>query len=358
MSVVLITGSSSGFGLEVALAFARHGDTTYATMRDLAKGEKLLERAKAEGLDIELLALDVDDDASVAAAVSAVEDRHGAIDILVNNAGVDFTGAVETIDFDKARAVMETNFWGPVRTIRAALPAMRAKGGAVIINVSSAAGRMPGTPYGSWYSASKHALNAVTEAMFLELDGIDVRVGVHRAGVLQDGHHPQLERTPIDDGSDPYAKDQAWLAEFFDKSVIEGGGDPVEVADAIVGAAHDPATPVHNLVGDERHHADRPVPAGRFHGGMVARGRLVRRIGGRPPPAAAESFLTPPGRRRRQVRSDRSFDAERSGLILRRMTEVFRRRARCCLPVAAPPVGEALSGHRQRSGRRSIARRE
>ncbi len=249
MSVVLITGCSSGFGLEVALAFARHGDTTYATMRDLAKGDRLLERARAEDLEIELLTLDVDNDASVAAAVGAVEDRHGAIDILVNNAGIDFTGSVETIDFDKARAVLETNFWGPVRTIRAALPAMRAKGGAVIINVSSASGRMPGTPYGSWYSASKHALNALTEAMYLELDGIDVRVVCIEPGFFKTDITRNSGR-PVDDGSDPYAQDQAWLAEFFEKSIVDGGGDPVEVAETIVRAAHDPATPVHNLVGD------------------------------------------------------------------------------------------------------------
>jgi NAD(P)-dependent dehydrogenase (short-subunit alcohol dehydrogenase family) len=130
MGVVLITGCSSGFGLELALAFARHGDATYASMRNLAKADPLLERARSEDLAVELLELDVDDDDSVAAAVRRVEDRHGAIDILINNAGVDYTGAVETIDLDKARAVMETNFWGPVRTIRAALPAMRAKGGA------------------------------------------------------------------------------------------------------------------------------------------------------------------------------------------------------------------------------------
>lgn len=250
MSVVLITGSSSGFGLEVALAFARRGDTTYATMRDLAKADKLLDRAKAEGLSVELLALDVDDDASVAAAVSTVEDRHGAIDILINNAGVDYTGSVETIDFEKARAVMETNFWGPVRTIRAALPAMRAKGGAVIINVSSAAGRMPGTPYGSWYSASKHALNALTEAMYLELDGIDVRVACIEPGFFRTEITRNSGAHQIDE-ADPYAKDQAWLADFFAKSVIEGGGDPGDVADAIVRAAHDPETPVHNLVGDD-----------------------------------------------------------------------------------------------------------
>ena len=96
-----------------------------------------------------MLVLDVDDDASVAAAVGELGNRHGAIDVLVNNAGVDHTGPVETTDLDLAREVMETNFWGPVRTIRAALPAMREKGGGVIVNVSSVVSQLPGTPYGA-----------------------------------------------------------------------------------------------------------------------------------------------------------------------------------------------------------------
>jgi NAD(P)-dependent dehydrogenase (short-subunit alcohol dehydrogenase family) len=251
MGVVLITGCSSGFGLETALAFARRGHTTYATMRDLAKSGPLVDRAGAENLSIELLTLDVDDNSSVTAAVAEVERIHGAVDVLVNNAGVDHTGSVETIDIDRARAVMETNFWGPVRTIRAVLPAMRAKGGAVIINVSSVSGSMPGTPYGSWYSASKRALNALTEAMFLELDGFDVRVASIEPGFFRTeiGRNARSRKGTL--GSDPYAEDQAWLEDFFEKSVVEGGGDPVEVAEAIVRVAEDPEAPVRNLIGED-----------------------------------------------------------------------------------------------------------
>ena len=146
MSVVLITGCSSGFGLEAALAFARRGDTVYATMRDLARADRLTGRADAEGLHLELLALDVDDDASVSAAVDEVEATHGAIDVLVNNAGVSHKGPVETIDIDQARALMETNLWGAVRTMRAALPAMRARAHGVIVNVTSAARGCPVPP--------------------------------------------------------------------------------------------------------------------------------------------------------------------------------------------------------------------
>ncbi len=146
MAVVLITGCSTGIGLEAALAFARRGDTTYASMRNPAKAGLLNERAAAEGLSIEVVQLDVVDDASVAAAVGSIEDRHGAIDVLVNNAGIDSNGAIEQVDLDKALAVYDTNVWGAIRTVRAALPAMRAKGSGVIVNVTSVAGRVPRNP--------------------------------------------------------------------------------------------------------------------------------------------------------------------------------------------------------------------
>src|SRR5687768_8382205 len=115
MGVVLITGCSSGIGLEAALAFARRGDTVAASMRDPAGGDTLQRRAKEEGLEIDIVTLDVTDDESVVAAVRDVETRLGPIDVLVNNAGVGYPGPVETIDWERARAVYETNVWGPVR---------------------------------------------------------------------------------------------------------------------------------------------------------------------------------------------------------------------------------------------------
>jgi NAD(P)-dependent dehydrogenase (short-subunit alcohol dehydrogenase family) len=249
MSIVLITGCSGGFGLETALAFARRSHTTYATMRNLTKATTLVERAKAEHLSIELLRLDVDDDASVTGAIGEVEGRHGAIDVLVNNAGIEFNGAVETIDIERARAVMETNFWGPVRTIRAVLPAMRAKGSGLIINVTSVAGRVPGTGYMSWYGASKHALNTLSEALVLELQGFGVRIaciepGFFNTDIMQNSRQRQSSE------SDPYATDEAWVLDFYEKSASNGGAAAV-VAEAIVRAATDPETPLHNLVGDD-----------------------------------------------------------------------------------------------------------
>ena len=252
MSVVLITGCSSGIGLETALAFARRGDTTYATMRNLAKADRLLERAKEDDVTVELLALDVTDDTSVAAAITQIEADHGAVDVLVNNAGIGHDGAVENIDIDDARAVMETNLWGAVRTIRAALPAMRAKGAGVIINVTSVAGRVPGTGYMGWYSASKHALNALSEALTMELQGLGVRVACIEPGFFSTDIMQNVNVVEEIDESDPYQRDNAWLVEFYEKSVVPGtGGDPTVVAAAILAAASDPETPLHNLVGDD-----------------------------------------------------------------------------------------------------------
>jgi NAD(P)-dependent dehydrogenase (short-subunit alcohol dehydrogenase family) len=252
MSVVLITGCSTGIGLETALAFARRGDTTYATMRNLAKADRLLERARAEGLSVELLALDVVDDASVSTAISAVEAEHGAIDVLVNNAGVGHDGPVETIGMDDARSVMETNVFGAVRTIRAALPAMRALGDGVIVNVTSVAGRVPGTGYMGWYAASKHALNALSEALTMELQGLGVRVACIEPGFFSTDIMQNTTLEKETDDSDPYERDNAWLVEFYEKSTAAGsGGDPAVVAEAIVAAATDPETPLHNLVGDD-----------------------------------------------------------------------------------------------------------
>ena len=247
--VVLITGCSSGIGLETALAFARRGDATVASMRNLAKADALMSRAKDEGLSIDLVQLDVVDDASVAAAVADVEKRHGPIDVLVNNAGVGYDGAIETIDFERARAVLEANLWGPIRVIRAALPAMRERRSGVIINVSSVAGRVPATAYQAFYAASKHGTNAVSEALSREVDQFGVRVVCIEPGFFATDIVANADEGASRAG--PYAADHEWVLEFYRKSVSSASGAPAVVADAIVAAADDPATPLHVLVGDD-----------------------------------------------------------------------------------------------------------
>src|SRR3954452_21576769 len=165
MAVVVITGCSSGFGLEAGIAFAERGDTVVATMRNLAKDTELRKRAADAGVDIEVEQLDVRDDASVATAFANILERHGTVDVLVNNAGVGFGGPIETMPMDAALAVMDTNFFGSFRCARAVLPGMRAQRSGAIVNVSSTSGLPPGQMYTSIYSASKHAVNALSAAL-------------------------------------------------------------------------------------------------------------------------------------------------------------------------------------------------
>src|SRR5262245_14843672 len=117
MASILLTGTSKGIGMATALELARAGHTVYATMRNPGRAPELARTAKAEGLPIHVSAMDVDDDASVSGATRAIEKAAGAVDVLVNNAGIERRGSTEELDLAEARAVMETNYFGPLRCI-------------------------------------------------------------------------------------------------------------------------------------------------------------------------------------------------------------------------------------------------
>lgn len=175
---VLVTGSSSGFGHLGAQLYARLGAKVFATMRNIprAEGSALLELKEKENLDITVLELDVLSDDSVTGAIAAAEGMAGgALDILVNNAAINISGPVEVQDMAATSLSFDTNVYGYLRTIRAALPAMRKRKSGVIFNVSSQMGRiiMPG---GGIYSATKFAVESMCEQLAYELvpHGIDV----------------------------------------------------------------------------------------------------------------------------------------------------------------------------------------
>ena len=127
--VVFVTGSSTGIGEATALHFARLGDTVYATMRTPdSSGDELRVADQLEELDVTLLALDVDDDHSVARAVGAAMERSGHIDVLVNNAGIGSLTSIEEVSMEDAKAIFETNVFGALRTTQAVLPSRRARG--------------------------------------------------------------------------------------------------------------------------------------------------------------------------------------------------------------------------------------
>jgi NAD(P)-dependent dehydrogenase (short-subunit alcohol dehydrogenase family) len=177
---VLITGCSSGFGRLAAELLARQGAKVFATMRNLPRPEadSLRMVALKERIDLQVIELDVTSDQQVAEGVAQAElAAGGAIDVLVNNAGIGITSPVEVQDMEATRLMFETNVFGPHRMARAVLPGMRKKGAGQIIQISSQLGRVI-APYSGHYSATKFALEAMSEQLAYELvpHNIDVTV--------------------------------------------------------------------------------------------------------------------------------------------------------------------------------------
>ncbi len=146
MSTVLVTGCSTEIGFATALAFARAGHKVAAGMRNPARAPELASIAARESLAITVVTLDVDDDASVAAALATVAGQLGAIDVLVNNAEIDRMESVEELPLADFRAVMETNYFGVIRCVQGVMPQMRNRGSGCIINVASVAGHVAVAP--------------------------------------------------------------------------------------------------------------------------------------------------------------------------------------------------------------------
>jgi NAD(P)-dependent dehydrogenase (short-subunit alcohol dehydrogenase family) len=183
MALALVTGSNSGIGLATVVALARSGHTVVAAMRNLDRGAEITKIAEKEELSIHLAALDVDNDASVRGAFAKVVAQHGPVDVLVNNAGIPGGGAVEETPLDVFRQVMETNFFGAIRCIQAVIPSLRERRHGTIVNVTSIAGRLATAPMAS-YSASKWALEALSEILAQEMRAFNVRVSIVEPGVI------------------------------------------------------------------------------------------------------------------------------------------------------------------------------
>ena len=146
--VVIITGTSSGIGHEIALTMARNDFLVYATMRNLEKGKNLKSVAEKEKLPLRITQLDITDDRSVGNAIQSIMAEANRIDVLVNNAGYGLVGAFEDLGMDEIKAEYETNVFGLIRTTQAVLPSIRKQRSGIIANISSGAGRF-GYPAGS-----------------------------------------------------------------------------------------------------------------------------------------------------------------------------------------------------------------
>jgi NAD(P)-dependent dehydrogenase (short-subunit alcohol dehydrogenase family) len=244
MSSVLITGTSKGIGFEAALAFARAGHKVYATMRNPAQSPELAQIATREKLPIVVSAMDVDSDPSVRDAIAAIL-KQGPIDVLVNNAGVERSGSIEELPMADFRAVMETNYFGAIRCIQAVAPHMRQRRSGCIINVSSVAGRVTNPPL-SPYTASKWALEAVTEGLAGEMKMFNVRVALVEPGIIDTAMARRLERPP---SKSPYPQ-QARFAALFEAS-LKNPAPPSLVAQKILEVADSGTWQLRHLVGPD-----------------------------------------------------------------------------------------------------------
>jgi NAD(P)-dependent dehydrogenase (short-subunit alcohol dehydrogenase family) len=184
MASVLITGTSTGIGFETALNLARAGHTVYATMRNPARAPKLAELAAKENLPIKVSAMDVDSDSSVKNEIARILQEAGHMDVLINNAGVERTGSIEELPLADFRLVMETNYFGPIRCIQAVAAGMRQHKSGCIINVASVAGQIANSPMAP-YTASKYALEALSEALAQEMKTFNVRVAIVEPGIIE-----------------------------------------------------------------------------------------------------------------------------------------------------------------------------
>ena len=237
MKTILITGSSSGFGLETARVFRDRGWSVIATMR--TPRADILPASK----HLRVLPLDVTDPESIRAAVAEA----GPIDALVNNAGVGLLSVLEGISMDAIRGLFETNTFGAMAVTRAFLPQFRQRRAGVIVNVSSSTTLAP-LPMVAAYTASKAALNAFTECLALELAPFDVRVRLVLPGMAPGTAFGQNARAAMQAQGVEVPEAYADFAQQVADGMAAKGRGPItearDVAEAIWRAVDDPAAPI------------------------------------------------------------------------------------------------------------------
>ena len=242
--VVLITGSSTGFGRLFTETLARKGHTVFATMRDprgrnAKNAAEIRTLAEKDSLPIHVLEMDVTDDASVERAVDAAVARGGRVDVAINNAGYYLSGLEEAVTTEQAQRLMDTNFFGPVRVNRAVLPHMRRQRSGVLMHISSGAGRVV-LPSAGFYCASKFALEALAEAYSYELAAQGIESVIVEPGQYE---------TPVF-GKTVTAADQARTETYgaakefpakVNGALSSTAGNAQEVADAVLRIIETPA---------------------------------------------------------------------------------------------------------------------
>ena len=270
MKNVIITGSSSGFGLKAAKDFADKGNKVFATMRN-PNGKNLKVKTELEEYSshIKVVDMDVTNHMSVTKAMNTIFSEAENIDILINNAGIMYIGITEAYSVEQAKFQMETNYFGAIRTIQAVLPSMRKAGKGLIINTSSLVGRMS-PPFFGTYTATKHALEGYSQALRYEVSpfGVDVVMvepGPFGTGLLASGQAPAHSEV-LDTYGELAGVPTAMGENFAQMLQSEDAPDPQWVVDAYLKLAEMPfgSRPTRTVVGitwgvDEINELTQPI---------------------------------------------------------------------------------------------------
>jgi NAD(P)-dependent dehydrogenase (short-subunit alcohol dehydrogenase family) len=248
--VAIVTGSSSGIGLESALLLARNGYITYATMRSPEKDTSIKTVVQKEGLPIRVVQLDVTDDSSVKNAVDHIISEAGRIDVLVNNAGYGLGGALEDLSMEEIKSQYETNLFGLIRVTQAVLPTMRKQRSGRILNLSSGAGIF-GYPGGSAYVSTKFAVEGLSESIAYELEPFGIKVILIEPGFIRTNFaNVMVVAKKAQDPASPYSE----LMQKIMASASELAKNPSDaelVANVILDAASNPNPRLRYLAGKD-----------------------------------------------------------------------------------------------------------
>ena len=236
--VVLVTGASSGLGKSIAFHLHKLGYTVYGTSRNPEQ--------YSETFPFTLVQLDVTKKDSITQLIQTLKEKEHRIDVLINNAGVGITGPVEETSLDAMRANFETNFFGPLAMIQAVLPIMRKHTDGIIINITSIAGYM-GLPFRGAYSASKGALNIISEALRMEIAAQGIRVmtlapGDYATDIASRRYHEAVIE------NSPYQNTYQESLNTMDAHV-DSGNDPIEIALKVVALLRKKSPKPHYVVG-------------------------------------------------------------------------------------------------------------
>ena len=235
--VVIITGGSSGIGKSIGEYLIEKGFTVYGTSRH---------PENYSNSKFPLVALNVSDKISIKSAIQYVIENEGRLDVLINNAGAGITGPIEEIPEEEIKRNFETNFFGPINLIKAVLPKMREQQSGLIINVTSIAGYM-GLPYRGIYSASKGALELITESFRMELKDFNIKMCNVAPGDFATNIAAGRFHAPVIKGS-PYEEKYGYVLKAIDEDVNKGN-DPILVAKAIYNIMHTSSPKTHYKVG-------------------------------------------------------------------------------------------------------------